>query len=212
VWSDNNYGTVRSITPANLAIPGAGITAALESAALLDVFVVGTNGAVRMVNGNGNSFGPASPYTLSAVNLAPSGAPLSAAQTGNGTPNGDLNVFVVGNDGAVKNVYFFLGMFWQTANASPTGFAPANAVIGTTTPRTGDRLDLFVVGNDGAMHNSNAQGSMGTWTSFEMITPAGSAVAGAPVSQAAGGTVFSALHIGFARSVFSFAWGDRPFY
>jgi len=214
LWSDNNYGTLRSITSANLAAPGAGITAGLESAALLDVFVVGTNGALRMVNGNGNSFGPNPPYTLSATNLANSGALLSAAQTGTGTPKGDLNVFFVGKDGAVKNVYFFLGMSWLTANASATGFAPPSAPIGTTRPRTGDHLDVFVVGNDGAMYNSNVDGNMGSWTSFQAITPTGTAIAGGPVSQAMDGTMFSTLHTGFARSVImaGSAWSDGPFY
>jgi hypothetical protein len=211
LWSDNNYGTVNSITPTNYAPPGGGITAGLEDASHLDLFFVASNGAVKMIQGTGSSWPTASRWTLTDPNFAPPGAPLSAAQVG----DGDLNVFLVGNDGAVKNVYFFVGLLWLTANASATGFAPPNGVIGTTAPRTGQHLDVFAVGNDGAMYNANQDGSLGTWTQFALITPAGTAVSGAPISPVVNNTVFSAIISGLGWSQLSFGgsvWVDTPFY
>ena len=211
LWSDNNYGTMNSITPTNYAPPGGGITAGLENASRLDLFFVATNGAVKMIQGTGSSWPTGSRWQLSDPNLAPAGAPVSAAQVG----SGDLNVFFVGNDGAVKNVYFFSGFVWLTANASATGFAPPNGAVGTNTPRTGQRLDVFVVGNDGAMYNSNVNGTLGAWSQFLSVTPAGTAVAGAPMSPMTNGMLFSTLISGLGWSQSQFVgggWVDRPFY
>jgi hypothetical protein len=209
LWSDNNFATLRTITSSNFAAPGAGITAALEDPSHLDVFVVGPNGAVKMVQGNGTTF--PNNWTLSDPNLAPSGAPLTAAQVG----DGDLNVFLVGKDGAVKNVYFFFGLTWFTANASATGFAPPGGRVGATPLASGSRIDVFVVANNGALYNSNQTGSSGDWSAFTIASPAAIGPAGASIAATSVNSVLSIINSGLARTALSFGgttWVGAPFY
>jgi hypothetical protein len=208
LWSDDNYATLRTISSTGFAAPGAGIAAAPETASRLDVFVVGTNGAVKVVQGNGNSF--PNNFVLTDPNLAPSGAPLTTAQVG----DGDLNVFLIGNDGAVKNVFLFFG-FWFTANASATGFAPANGVVGATPLASSNRPYVFVIANNGVMYNSSQDGSLSDWTPFAAASQQAIAPPGSPIAASSVNSVFSVIHSGLGLSALIFGgsvWDGAPFY
>jgi hypothetical protein len=173
------------------------------------VFVVGTNGAVKMVQGNGTTF--PNNWTLTDPNLAPSGANLAAAQVG----GGDLNVFFVGNNGAVRDVYLFFGTLWMTATMSPTGLAPAGGRVGTTLASL-QRIDVFVVGNNGALYDSNQTGNTGSWSAYTAVSPVGVAQPGASVATTSTSAVFSVIKTGLAQTTFSPAsavpWKGYPFY
>jgi hypothetical protein len=131
--------------------------------------------------------------------------------------DGDLNVFLVGNDGAVKNVYLFFGFMWFTANASATGFAPANGVVGASaTPLASSiRLDVFVVANNGVMYDSFQNGSLSDWTPFAAASQQAIAPPGSPIAASSINSVFTVIHSGLGLSALMFGgtiWDGAPFY
>jgi hypothetical protein len=155
-WSDGTPGNASParITPTGYATPGACIAAARQTDNQLDVFFVRGDGAVYVtwVAGTGHwtdgspSF-PA-PARITPTGLAPAGAHVAAAkQTAN-----QLDVFVIGNDGAVYVTWVVGTGAWSAvpARITPTNMAPTGAAMAASEQVPG-QLDVVFVDNAGAM-------------------------------------------------------------
>lgn len=174
VWTDGDadHGYPAKITPSGLTPPGAHLAADRQSANQIDTFVVGNDGAVYVtwVVGSGHwsdgTPGNPPPARITPANFAPPGACLATAyQT-----NDQLDVFVVGHDGAI-HVTWVIGLgIWSDgepghdgpARITPLDLAPPGAHLAAD-KQTVDQLNTFVVGNDGAIHVTWVIGT-GIWT------------------------------------------------
>ena len=174
VWSDGYNGDPypARITPP-ITSPGAYVAAALQSSNQLDAFVAGNDGAVYVtwVVGSGiwtdGATGHGAPARITPLGVMPAGGCLTtAAQTTN-----QLDVFYVGNDGAVY-VTWVVGLgHWSdgtAGNPSPARITPANfaapgACVATEHQGT-NQLNAFVVNkNDDAVWVTWVIGT-GIWT------------------------------------------------
>jgi hypothetical protein len=160
IWSDGMPGDASParITPTQLAPPGAGVAAAKQTADQLDAFVVGNDGAVYVtwVVGGGHWSdgmpGDASPARITPTGLAPKGACVTAAQQN----DQQLDVFVVGTDGAVHVTWVVGTGHWSDgtqgnpgpARITPTGIAKPGSCVAAAKPWA-SQLNAFVVGVDG---------------------------------------------------------------
>jgi hypothetical protein len=206
-WSDGGTTGGRNprsypvrITTPNLAPPGAHVAAAKQTNNQLDAFVVGNDGRiwVTWVTGIGHwadgTPGNPGPAPITGPNLAPPGACLTAAKQS----DNQLDVFVVGNDGAIWVTWVTGVGHWSDGtpgNASPAritppNFAPKGACL-TAAKQTADQLDVFVAGNDGGLWVTWVVG-LGHWSDGTpghpgpaRITPANFAPPGAALASAA---------------------------
>ena len=115
----------------------------------LDALVVGNDGSILLLweADNGAWQGPA---PIAPPGFAPSGGHLAAARQ---PPNDQLDVFVVGNDGAVAVCWEVDNGPWKgPAAITPAGFAPAGAPVAAIRQGPQDQLDVFVVGVDGRLY------------------------------------------------------------
>lgn len=175
VWSDgmNGHPYPARITPP-ITRPGAFIVAANQGGPnQLDAFVAGNDGAVYVtwVVGSGH-WTDATPGNGAPVRITPPGVMPAAGclATGAQTTN-QLDVFYVGNDGAVYVTWVVGGGHWSdgtAGNPPPARITPTNfAVPGTCVSanhQTPDQLDVFVVNkNEGAVWVTWVVGT-GTWT------------------------------------------------
>jgi hypothetical protein len=198
-WSDGTPGNPppAPVTPKQFAPPGSGVAAALQPNNQLDVFVVGNDGAIHaswvvgLSHWSDGSSGNSAPAPISPQGLAPAGAPVAAA---NQTAD-QLDVFVVGNDGAIY-VTWVAGLgHWSDGspgNPAPAritsqNLAPKGACV-TAVAQNDQQLDAFVVGNDGAIYVTSVVG-LGHWSdgtpgnpSPARITPQGRAQPGSCVA------------------------------
>ena len=121
------------------------------------------------------------------------GAPLAVATQRGGR---QLDVFAVGNDGAVWVTFTVDDGPWTDGiggrtpfRVSPAGFAPPGAPLAVATQRGGHQLDVFAVGNDGAVwvtftvDDGPWTDGIGGRTPFR-VSPAGFAPPGAPLAVA----------------------------
>lgn len=143
----------------------------------LDVFVVGDDGALRVL-WEVDEHTWSTPLSLTAAGFAPAGASVAAAQQ---TPNDQLDVFVVADDGSLQLVWEVDNGQWKPPIAlSPPGFAPPGAPLVAVRQFPLDQLNVFVVGNDGALHVTWVEGE-GNWQGPAALGPAGLAVPGAHI-------------------------------
>ncbi|RVU17681.1 hypothetical protein EOT10_34235, partial [Streptomyces antnestii] len=69
---------------------------------------------------------------------------------------GNLDLFVVGDDGIVYTTWWYAGIDWAavTGNWRPIGgFFPAGAPV-TAIAKSPSSIDLFLTGNDGVVYTS----------------------------------------------------------
>jgi hypothetical protein len=201
-WADGtpgNPGPAR-ITPASLAPAGASLAAAHQSPDQLDAFVTSNDGAVYVtwVVGGGHwsdgTLGNPPPARITPPQFAPAGAGVAAA---NQTDN-QLDVFAVGNDGAIHVTWVVGEGHWADgspgnpgpARVTPPELAPAGAAVAAA-KQGADQLDAFVTGNDGAVYVTWVVGG-GHWSDGTpgnpgpaRITPPNLAPKGACVTAAA---------------------------
>jgi hypothetical protein len=173
-WSDGIKGRPypARITP-SLTNPGAFVAAAHQGANQLDAFVAGKDGAVYVtwVVGVGRwtdgASGNQGPVRITPAGVMPAGGCLAtAAQTSN-----QLDVFYIGNDGAVYVTWVVGGGHWSdgtAGNPPPARITPANfAVPGacvTANHQTPNQLDVFAINkNDRAVWVTWVVGT-GIWT------------------------------------------------
>ena len=130
---------------------GAPIAAVARTPENIDLFVVGDDGIVY------TSWWVAGQDWSGLHNWRPiggtfpAGAPIAAVSR---TP-GNIDLFVVGNDGIVYTSWWYAGQDWSGLNNwRPIGGTfPAGAPVAAVS-RTPGNIDLFVVGNDGLVYTS----------------------------------------------------------
>jgi hypothetical protein len=173
-----------ALSPAGVAPPGAGLAASAQFGISnqTDLFVVGSNGATRVlwVQGAGSWNGP---IAISPSGLAPPGARLIASPQ-YGVSN-QTDVFVVGSNGAIQ-VHWVQGAgSWNGPLAlSAAGVAPPGAGLAASAQfGVPNQTDVFVVGSNGATQVLWIQG--GHWNGPLGISPAGLAPAGAGLAASA---------------------------
>lgn len=179
-WEDNNgrwtdgspgiNGPV-AITPVNFVPPGAPIAVAKQNANQLDAFFVGNDGAVYVTwednNGRWTEGAPGhqGPVRITPAGLAPKGACVAAAfQT-----DQQLNVFVVGNDGAIYVTWSISGGPWTDGtpgHSSPARVTPQGQAIAGSCPTVlkpdAKTMNAFVTGIDGTLWLTS-ESSNGPW-------------------------------------------------
>ncbi len=149
-WSgiNNNWRPIGGYFPV-----GARVAAVARTSNNLDLFVTGNDGVVYTSWWySGADWSGIDNDWRSIGGFFPVGAPLAAtARTGN-----NLDLFVVGNDGAVYTSWWYNGADWSGINntwRSIGGYFPPGGPIAATA-RKPDQLDAFIVGNDGVAYTS----------------------------------------------------------
>jgi predicted Fe-Mo cluster-binding NifX family protein len=173
-------GPVR-ISPPGIAPGGAGIATAHQvDEHQLDVFFIGEDGALHVswVVDGGIWQGPVG---ISPPGIAPKGANVAAAHQ---TDNHQLDVFFVGNDGALYVSWVIDGSVWQGPVAiTPPGIAPKGAGVATSHQVDNHQLDVFFVGEDGGLYVSWVIDG-GTWQGPVRISRPGVAPNGSVLATA----------------------------
>jgi hypothetical protein len=184
-----------------LAPPGAELVAVHQPPNdQLDVFVVDADGALTVLwEVDNRRWQP--PKRLTAPDFAPAGGAMAAAQH---PPNDQLDVFLVGGDGAVHVLWEVDNGHWQGPSAiTGSGFASPGAAICAVRQFPADQLDVFVLGVDGAVHLLWSADN-GPWQGPVALTPTGSAVPGTSIAAHADGNE--------PRLDVAFAGADRRLY
>jgi hypothetical protein len=180
-----NKHTAFSITPRRGAPPGAGICAVAQNRDHLDLFWADNQGAIATnwwdAHDPNGAWAQHAAFRITLRKRLPPGAPVAAVtQT-----SGHLDVFWVGNDGAIWTNWWDAaaanGPWWDpTQNANPLhgpekSFTITNPKLSPVTPGAGvtavtqnqGHLDVFWVGNDGSVWTNwwDAGGPAGAWAS-----------------------------------------------
>jgi hypothetical protein len=158
-WRDGDHDRhPLPVSTSGLAPAGSPVVAVAQNPQQIDVFVVGHDGAVWATweshdgpwrDGRKNRW----PARVTPPCLAPPGAPVAAAKQN----DNQLDVFVVGHDGAIWVTWESHDGPWHNGEGgrlpvriSPPGFAPPGAHLAAA--KQNDRqLDVFVVRDDGAI-------------------------------------------------------------
>src|SRR5579884_432332 len=171
LWLDGTDGRKPLlVSPVGFAPPGAPLATAKQSADQLDVFVVGMDGAVSVTweRGNGawrDGQDGRAPARITPPDFCPPGSHLAVAQQS----EDQLDVFVVGNDGAVY-------VTWEQGDSSWRDGGPGGLPVAITPPKTAapgaplqavmeaqNRWNIFVINSDGAI-TLTWEDSNGPWT------------------------------------------------
>jgi hypothetical protein len=168
-WAIDNNAWVPpgSISAAKLAPAGAPIEAGWHPPdEQLDAFVVGHDGAVWMTYERENSaWQPPTPITP--PGLAPAGSHLAVSIQ---PPNQQIDVFVVGNDGAVHLLWAMDNGPWQGPLAiTPAAFAKPGSALAASVRTPVPQLDVFAIGNDDQIHVIYSHDT-GPWQGPDPIT------------------------------------------
>jgi hypothetical protein len=177
--------------------PDAHIAIEKQNARQLDAFIVGSNGAIWVTweanDGQWADWYPQAPAEITPTGFALPGAHLAAAKQN----DNQLDVFVVGNDGAIYVTWEVGDGRWTDggggqpgpARITPAGLAPPGGCV-TAIKQNNNQLDAFVVGNDGAIYVT-WEVNDGRWADGgpgqpgpARITPAGLAPPGSCVAAA----------------------------
>lgn len=142
-------------SPPEFAPVGAHLATARQRANQLDVFVVRNDGAIwvswELDNGPWtDGTGGRHPVRISTDRLAPAGAPLAAAWQN----DQQLDVFVIGHDGAIWTTWTHNNSPWRDGlegrpgpvAVSPLGFSPASSWVATASRPSG-QLDVYCPGH-----------------------------------------------------------------
>jgi hypothetical protein len=170
------------------APPGATVTALARSPEHMDLFAVANDGRVYNAwwdagvnNGQWNDW-----FTLPG---SFTGVPGSAVTAVSRTPE-HMDVFAVGNDGQVHNVWWDSRVnsgHWNDWFVIPGSFAGQPGSPVTVLSRTPEHMDLFAVGNDGRVHNAwwDSRVNKGMWNDWFVLPGNVQAPPGAPVTALA---------------------------
>ncbi len=187
VWWNNGISTAWTSLPSGIVVasnfgpPGGALAIGNQGTNVIDVFGVGTDGALKYTTATG-LFAWTAPANISPTSTAPPGAPVATAMQ---SPL-QLDVFVVGNNGIMQaglalgtGAPGYFGNLHSTALFSPGARVSASAQ-GTT------ELDVFAVGSSGAVEELSVLGNQ-PWSAPVQIsgtTPsAGAATAAATQSS-----------------------------
>jgi hypothetical protein len=162
-----------AVTAANYAPPGASVAFGRRSSGELDVFSIGTDGAIKYMSYNLGIW--SGPYPLSLGNFAPPGAPVATGVD----VHGFLNVFTVGNDGALYTKWDCTPLWCGATALTPKGFTASGSMVSALKFNTAS-LDVAVVDNTGAIDVLSNAGT--SWQGPTAISAASVAPPGAATS------------------------------
>ena len=92
------------------------------------------------------------PVRITPAGVAPGGARVATA---NQVDNHQLDVFFIGQDGALYVAWAIDGDIWQgPVGISPAGLAPPGGSLATAHQGSNHQLDVLFIGNDGALYVS----------------------------------------------------------
>jgi hypothetical protein len=141
---------------------GAPLAVVSRAPNMLDVFVTGNDGIVYTSNWtDGGAWTGIGNRWWNIGGMFPAGASLAAVSRN----QGQLDVFVTGNDGCVYTSAWTAGGTWTGIGNrwwNIGGFFPVGALLAAVT-RNPNQLDVFIVGNDGAVYTSSWTAG-GAWT------------------------------------------------
>ena len=201
------------ISGLNVLPPGGGVAAVSRFPDHLDVFWIDNAGAVgtNWWDGKapGGSWDQHGAFRISDANVARPGGGVAAVAR----HEDQLDVFWVGNDGAIRSNWWNGGLSGAKWNvpfriSDPASAPPGGSVAAAA--RFPDHLDVFWAGEDGAIWSNwwDARANNGQWNKPFRITGAGEAPPGAPVAAGAPHAdhldVFWADHNGTIQTV----WWD----
>jgi hypothetical protein len=148
VTSQTNSGPWQPLSPltaANFAPPGALLTTA-GVAGQLGVFLVDNAGKLQVITWT-SARGWLAPVAVTAAGYAQPGSVL-----GVGTRStGEFDVFSIGTDGALKYMFYNLGIWGGPLFLTPGNFAPPGASVAVALDVHGF-LNVLTIGNDGALY------------------------------------------------------------
>jgi hypothetical protein len=175
-----------AITPAGYAPPGAALAWGTRATGEQDIFVVGSDGALRYMAFNLGLW--TGPFVLTVPAFAPAGAPVAAAMD----VHGFLNAFVVGNDGALYTKWDATPLWSGPTAITATGFAqPGSGVSAINFANTS--LYAFVVDGTGTIDVLSNGGL--SWVGPTAISGSGEAQPGASTWPAIQGNQLDLLAI-----------------
>jgi hypothetical protein len=148
----------------------------------MDVFGVDNNGALQDVRREKLTFGTPfwqPPVPLTGPGFAEPGAPVAAVWQ---PLNDQLEVYVVGTNGAVMGVWNENNGAWKPAfNLTDAGFAPRSSQIAAAWAPSSEMLEVFVADNSGSLKGIWKLHDR-AWQTPETITGPGFMSAGGPVA------------------------------
>ena len=171
--SGGPWSALTALTAASFAKPGA-LLATGTAAGLPVVFVVDVAGKLRG-SAWSSTLGWVAPVALTAANYAPSGSPLAVGTRA----SGEFDVFSVGQDGALKYMFYNLGVWGGPFTLTKSSFAPLGAQIATALDVHG-YLNVMTIGNNGALYTDWDVTPL--WSGPTALTIAGFAPAGGGLS------------------------------
>jgi hypothetical protein len=186
---------------------GAPLAAIARTSNNLDLFVCGNDGRVYTSWwSNGAAWSGINDNWRSIGGFFPAGAPLAATSRN----DGNLDLFITGNDGRVYTSWWYAGADWSGVNdnwRSIGGFFPAGSPLAAVA-RTENNLDLFICGNDGRVYTSwwfagvDWSGVNDNWRGIGGFFPAGAP----PAAAARTGNNLDAFICGNDGRVYSSWW------
>jgi hypothetical protein len=170
-----------AISRANFARPGAHVTAVFQPVNnQLEVFAIDATGAVRLAWKAQNGTWQDS-VALTPPGTAPAGAPITAVWQ---PLNEQLEVFWIGNDGALRGVWKQHNGRWQPPfTLTPAGFTNPRAKIAAVWQPLNEQLELFAVDKAGGI-NVIWKAHNGRWFAPYVLGGPGIARAGADIVAA----------------------------
>ncbi|MGH7439961.1 MAG: ricin-type beta-trefoil lectin domain protein [Polyangiaceae bacterium] len=197
IWWNPLFGWLGpvALTSANYAPPGAPLATGTRANGELDVYV--SDGSLKYMAFNLGVW--SGPYSLTASNFAPPGAPVAAALD----VHGFMNVFTVGNDGAVYTKWDATPLWSGPTALTATGFARPGSELSAA---TGSALNAFVVDATGTIDVLSNAGL--SWQGPTAISDVGVAMPGASTSAAIQGGQLHLLAVTLAGVVESVNGGS----
>ena len=141
-----------ALTSANYAPPSAALATGTRSNGEVDVYSVGTTGALQYMAFNYGFW--SGPYTLTVTNFAPAGTPVAAALD----VHGYMNVMLIGNDGALYTKWDATPLWSGPTALTATGFAPPGGSVSAINSNN-QSLNAFVIDNSGTIDGLSNAGS-----------------------------------------------------
>jgi hypothetical protein len=203
VGSNGVWSAPTSLAGSSNVVPrDAAVTLANWGSNRVAAFYIGNDGALKFFYEQAD--GPwQGPFSVGPANMAPPG---SRVATGVHPGGQQLDVYIIGNDGALQ-VYWSgnQAAFAGPAPLSGTNLAPPGKSVATG-PRGSNQLDVFVVGNDGAIKITSVVGPSGPFSFMANVSATNLFPPGAPLATGMQGTnQFDVFGVGLDGAVKAYA-------
>jgi hypothetical protein len=138
------------LTASHYAPAGGNLATGVRANGEIDVFSVGTDGALKYMAFNGTTW--SGPFVLSSTNFAPPGAPLAGALD----VHGYFNIMTIGNDGKLYTDWDVTPLWSGVTALTSASFAPLGGRLAAINYNN-TSINAFLVDNTGTIQTlSNA--------------------------------------------------------